>query len=345
MPDLSVFSRLKTLDDYKREEEAFQIEKKYKMRANQGQDPAAIKIANEMARARQSGDVQRMNDIIMSAKMMDRGVVTDATGNPMAMGGYADAVGSISGTKSLYENNAKNESDLRYKPLEILSESQTKASLDYPKKEAQTKQMLDLLGSIKSDPGLSAVVGLPNPLDGRIPFIGNVAGSPAANFQAKLDQLGGKQFLEAFDSLKGGGQITEIEGAKATNAIARMQTNQSEESFKQALSELESIVQGALLRAKTAAVPNNQTYGFPDVANGQQYAVPPISMDDLDATTTAGAIPLPTMGGPQMPAALSKKEVEESLFNARRAIKQGKDRNMIIKRLNDAGIDTRKAGL
>ena len=48
--------------------------------------------------------------------------------------------------------------------------------------------------------------------------------------------------MEAYKGLKGGGQITEIEGAKAQQAIARIGRAQSEKEFKIALQELADII-------------------------------------------------------------------------------------------------------
>lgn len=103
MADLTVFDRIKTKSDYDRMEEEFMLKK----RQAQGSAPAAIQIANEYAKARAAGDVQRMNDIAIAAKSFDKGVVYDQQGNPIAMGGYGDAVGSIAGTKKAYETQAQ----------------------------------------------------------------------------------------------------------------------------------------------------------------------------------------------------------------------------------------------
>jgi hypothetical protein len=268
-PDLSVFGKIRTIDDYRRAEQEFMAKKRQNA-------PASVQLANEIQRARASGDTNRLNDLIMSAKLMDRGVVTDQMGNPMAMQGYGDAVGSIEGAKSGYKQQAQKDVDLvmnpqiaggeagarlqqelGYGPLikdaTIRQEAKTQAELELPGKQSKAEDALSLIDQIQTSPGLSAVIGAPNPFKGRIPFVGNIAGSPAADFQAKLDQLGGKQFLEAFESLKGGGQITEVEGAKATNAIARMQTTQSEPEFLKALEELRGVVLNGAQRARQAA--------------------------------------------------------------------------------------------
>jgi hypothetical protein len=53
-----------------------------------------------------------------------------------------------------------------------------------------------------------------------------------------LNKIKGGVFLAAFESLKGGGQITELEGQKAEQAQARLLETQSPEAFRDALAEL-----------------------------------------------------------------------------------------------------------
>jgi hypothetical protein len=66
-----------------------------------------------------------------------------------------------------------------------------------------------------------------------------------ADFRALLEQASGKAFLEAYAMLKGGGPITDIEGTKAGNAMARMQTAQTKEAFVSAMKEFrEAIIAG-----------------------------------------------------------------------------------------------------
>ncbi len=87
------------------------------------------------------------------------------------------------------------------------------------------------------------------------PFARLVPGTDAADFSARLDQLKGGAFLEAFKSLKGGGAITEIEGKKAESAITRMSLAQSEAEFAKAANEYKNVVNSALQRM-SAGQPN-----------------------------------------------------------------------------------------
>lgn len=70
----------------------------------------------------------------------------------------------------------------------------------------------------------------------------NIPGTESRRFGARAKQLEGQAFLQAFESLKGAGQITEIEGIKATQAIGRLDTAQRPEDYRAALEELREIL-------------------------------------------------------------------------------------------------------
>lgn len=142
---------------------------------------------------------------------------------------------------------------------------------DAPNTIAQAQDGMALIDSIINDPALPSVVGT---IQGRLPtgtprMLGG-GGQAGANVQAKIDQMAGKAFLQAFDSLKGGGQITQIEGEKATNAIARLQQTQDEEAFKQSLLDIRWAMERAMRRAQGEDLPDTPRVpdagGFPDVS-------------------------------------------------------------------------------
>ena len=74
-------------------------------------------------------------------------------------------------------------------------------------------------------------------------FFNVIPTSEGKSYQLKVDQLGGQAFLQAFNSLKGGGAITETEGNKATAAIARLNTTLSEKDFVEALTDFKNVVE------------------------------------------------------------------------------------------------------
>lgn len=103
-----------------------------------------------------------------------------------------------------------------------------------------------LLKGQKPHPGFENAVGAGLPLR----FI---PGTPESDFQARFDQIKGGAFLQAFETLKGGGSITQPEGEKGTAALNRMGLAQSEKEFVQAAREFQSIVRTGVERAKKMA--------------------------------------------------------------------------------------------
>jgi len=95
--------------------------------------------------------------------------------------------------------------------------------------------MISSIDGILNDPALDRSTGIFAPLQ-------SVPGTPQRRFGARASQLEGQAFLQAFESLKGGGQITEIEGQKATQAIGRLDTSQSATDYRDALTELREIL-------------------------------------------------------------------------------------------------------
>ena len=102
-----------------------------------------------------------------------------------------------------------------------------------------------LINQALNHPGLAVATGLQGKLDPR----NYTPGTDATNFRVLLDQLKGGTFLQAFQSLRGGGAITEVEGKKAENAIGRLNTEQSTEAFQQSLRELMEVAEAAKRRA------------------------------------------------------------------------------------------------
>lgn len=100
-------------------------------------------------------------------------------------------------------------------------------------------------------PGLASAVGMKGASQLWGAMDEPISGTDAANFKALVNQVTGTAFLQAFESLKGGGAITQVEGDKATQAITRMSTSQSEAEFIKAANELKDVIRSGLQRAKT----------------------------------------------------------------------------------------------
>jgi hypothetical protein len=97
----------------------------------------------------------------------------------------------------------------------------------------------------KPHPGFETAVGA-----SFVPGARFVPGTDASDFQARFDQLQGGAFLQAFETLKGGGSITNVEGEKGTAALNRMNLAQSEKEFVQAAREFQDVVRKGVERAK-----------------------------------------------------------------------------------------------
>lgn len=106
---------------------------------------------------------------------------------------------------------------------------------------SSTAAMIASIDGILNDPALDRSTGMFSVLQ-------NVPGTPQRRFGARARQLEGQAFLQAFESLKGAGQITEIEGQKATQAIGRLDTAQSADDYRTALTELRDILSAAQQR-------------------------------------------------------------------------------------------------
>lgn len=141
--------------------------------------------------------------------------------------------------------NPYDTSRLRAEGKEI-GEAAGKGVANLPKVEQQAGGMLATLDRLENHPGFSSAVGI----EGNIPEWMIPAGTQPANFLSLLEQIQGQAFLQAFESLKGGGQITEIEGKKATQAITRLSRRLDEEEFKKAIGEIREVIQTGLERAR-----------------------------------------------------------------------------------------------
>jgi hypothetical protein len=112
--------------------------------------------------------------------------------------------------------------------------------------ESQAAEGVALIQSIIDDPALPSITGM---IQGRLPPLSQAG----TDLNEKIKQVKGKAFLEAFESLKGGGAISEREGEAATQAIARLERAQSDEAYIEALTELQGILQTGLANMKAKA--------------------------------------------------------------------------------------------
>lgn len=159
--------------------------------------------------------------------------IAGADGKPVLGAQFDPALqGTLAGAKT----GATTEAKLR-----------TEARLDAPKAIAQGEETIRLVDDLLKAPGMKQAVGA-----SRMLGIQKIPGTAAKDFDVRLDQLKGQQFLQAFESLKGGGAITEVEGKKATDAIARMDAASSEPEFTKAAKEFQAVIRQGVARARNA---------------------------------------------------------------------------------------------
>lgn len=188
----------------------------------------------ELEKGSFSAPVQTNQGIVQIDRKGNVRVATGPNGQPL-MPTTLDASGqaAVTGAKKEAEENAKR---------------QAAAKAELPKLEAGISTIERVLNSIENHPGKNRAVGA---------YMGQVApsllGPDAVDFTRKLEQLQGNLFLQAYDQLRGGGQITEVEGAKAEAAMANMSRAQSVEQFNAAVKEFREVVQAARQRARNAA--------------------------------------------------------------------------------------------
>ena len=130
------------------------------------------------------------------------------------------------------------------------AKTQAQAQADLPQVVQQGEQTIKLVDDMLNHPGFNISVGAKSPVGKVASFI---PGTDAASFDIASKQMLGKQFLQAFESLKGGGQITQIEGEKATQAMSRMNTSNSQEEYTKAAREFQDIIRSGINRAKQKA--------------------------------------------------------------------------------------------
>lgn len=121
------------------------------------------------------------------------------------------------------------------------------------------------IDSLIEDPALGRITGA-------VGVLPSMPGFGAARAESKAAQIEGQAFLQGFQSLKGAGAITEMEGKKATAAIARLDRRQSTADYIAALKELREIMSTAKARYQSAM---NQGGPATKVYQGQTYAQKP----------------------------------------------------------------------
>lgn len=104
--------------------------------------------------------------------------------------------------------------------------------------EHSADRMIKSIDAALHDPNLSSITGS---VDARWPNALRSGDSQRA--QSRIDQILGETFLQAYNDLRGAGQISDAEGQSAKSAYNRLQSQgQSDDSYRQALTDFRQEV-------------------------------------------------------------------------------------------------------
>jgi len=164
--------------------------------------------------------------------------------------------------------------------------------------ETKADYLITKMDQLVAHPGFKKAVGVYNSdfLGTPIPFgaavAGMIPGTDVTNFNKRFGEVKSSQFLIGIEQLKGFGALSDAEGQAAKEAVARMDTAQSEAEFKQAVEDFQNVIKRGI-----------------DISRGKigqkpKYGVPAES-------EMPGAQPAPAAAPvPQSPADFAKQEME-----------------------------------
>ena len=126
-----------------------------------------------------------------------------------------------------------------------------------------------VLGEKKPHAGFYEAVGMPS-VTNAFGLTGMFPGSDVSDFKSEFAKVGGQAFLQAVETMRGTGAISEIEGEKATKAITSMSLAQSEKAFVKAANEYKDAIQkGYVASQQKAGVASFNPSDTPNVLGGK----------------------------------------------------------------------------
>ena len=179
---------------------------------------------------------------IMAGRLPVTGTVP-TTGNAPAGAAVAGAPAGAAGT---FPGQREIDQKTKAAAAEVIGTDMGKVKATQPQVESQADQLITQVENLYkiggSDKSFRDAVGFKGAGLGFGLLEKPIAGTKEADFISAFNQIKGETFRQAFESLRGGGQITEKEGQAATDALNRMQLSQSEEEFKKASKEFNENV-------------------------------------------------------------------------------------------------------
>jgi len=144
---------------------------------------------------------------------------------------------------------------------------------NFPAIETNANRALKTVDQLLNHKGIDAGTGF----SAKLPAI---PGTDKYAFNVANKQAQGQVFLQGFEALKGGGVITEVEGLKAEQALARMDQAQSREDYEAGLRDYKSVIENGMAAARRKA-------GIAD-PQAQQQDFSEMSMEELQRIAGGG---------------------------------------------------------
>ncbi|WP_287994304.1 hypothetical protein [Acidiphilium sp.] len=187
---------------------------------NQGNVQSVQILANgEIALIRRDGTLEPTGKFARNPYQ-----ITDVGGVPYAIDRQTGAGRQVATPQEAGSNKAT------VSTITANEEDRRLAQKELPQAKLKLDQTIATVEQLIKHPGFDARYGA-------MSLLPAVPGTDMAGAQALIDQVKGQSFLQAFESLKGGGQITEVEGTKATQALVRANQAQKPEEARKAYEE------------------------------------------------------------------------------------------------------------
>jgi hypothetical protein len=145
-------------------------------------------------------------------------------------------INRATGERKVTPKNVEDAATAKARGAEV-GKAEGTAQIDAPKRLENITKALGELKAIKEHPSREATTGWQANLG-----LHNWSGTPQQGFKSRVEQATAGAFLEGAQALKGLGQMTEIEGSKATAAINRMNIAQSDAEFMSAVKDYEDAL-------------------------------------------------------------------------------------------------------
>ena len=157
-------------------------------------------------------------------------------GQPMKLPTPLEQQAEELGLKKSLLDLQKAEQDLKLTQQKAQAEGLDRA-LKLQTSLTDSARAIGMIDELLYDPDLASGVGIKSVLS-------IVPETKAVELKSKIDQIKGDVFLRAYEGLRGGGQITELESTKASQSKERLDPKLSVDAFRKALLDLRETYMG-----------------------------------------------------------------------------------------------------